>query len=60
MKAILCALAAMAIASNSASWAVDYGAAAIEEEGVITPPTVALEGCLGSLGRRRLSKPEAI
>ena len=42
MKAILCALAAAAIAASSASWAADYGAAPVEDESVITPPVVEL------------------
>ena len=42
MKAILCALAAAAIASHSAAFAADYGAAPVEDESVITPPVVEL------------------
>jgi type IV secretion system protein TrbG len=42
MRAFLCALAAAAIASSSASWAADYGAAPVEDESVITPPVVEL------------------
>src|SRR3954451_18013533 len=42
MKAILCALATAAIASSSAAFAADYGAAPVEDESVITPPVVEL------------------
>src|SRR5215218_1350401 len=42
MKAILCALAAAAIASSSAAFAADYGAAPVEDESVITAPVVEL------------------
>jgi type IV secretion system protein TrbG len=41
MKAILCVIAA-AIASHSAAFAADYGAALVEEEGGLTPPVVEL------------------
>jgi len=42
MRAFLCALAVAAIVSHSAAYAADYGAAPVEEEGVITSPAVEL------------------